>query len=136
MKLSTVLLAKEVSFHHQTGLKFKEETTKMLHLEQSSVWWTLQKVDWKHLKSSEMWWWTKIEKINWTYRVRNEILHWVKEERNILHTIQRRKANWIGHILRRTVLHNTLLKERWKKIMGKWGRRHKQLLAALQKMRG
>ena len=28
------------------------------------------------------------------------MLHRAKEERNILHTIQRRKANWIGHILR------------------------------------
>jgi hypothetical protein len=40
--------------------------------------------------------------------VRNEeVLHRVKEERNILHTIKRRKANWIGHILRR----NCLLKQ-------------------------
>jgi hypothetical protein len=32
--------------------------------------------------------------------VRNEeVLHRVKEERNIVHTIKRRKANWIGHIL-------------------------------------
>jgi hypothetical protein len=37
--------------------------------------------------------------------VRNEeVLHRVKEERNILHTIQRRKANWIGHSLRRNYL--------------------------------
>jgi hypothetical protein len=32
--------------------------------------------------------------------VRNEVLHRVKEERNILHVITRRKANWIGYILR------------------------------------
>jgi hypothetical protein len=32
--------------------------------------------------------------------VRNdEVLQRVKEERNIIHTIKRRKANWIGHIL-------------------------------------
>jgi len=32
--------------------------------------------------------------------VRNEeVLHRVKGDRNILDTIQRRKANWIGHIL-------------------------------------
>jgi hypothetical protein len=37
--------------------------------------------------------------------VRNEeVLHIVKEERNIVHTIKRRKANWIGHILRRNCL--------------------------------
>jgi hypothetical protein len=37
--------------------------------------------------------------------VRNEeVLHRVKEERNIVPTIKRRKANWIGHILRRNCL--------------------------------
>jgi hypothetical protein len=36
--------------------------------------------------------------------VRNEVLHRVKEERNIVHTIKRRKANRIGHILRRNCL--------------------------------
>jgi hypothetical protein len=46
-----------------------------------------------------------MEKISWTDRVRNEeVLHRVKEERNNLHTIKRRKANWIGHILRRKCL--------------------------------
>jgi hypothetical protein len=33
-----------------------------------------------------------------------EILHRINEERNIIHTIKRRKANWIGHILRRNCL--------------------------------
>ena len=42
-----------------------------------------------------------IEKISWTDRVRNEVLQRVKEERNILHKIGTRKANWIGKILRR-----------------------------------
>jgi hypothetical protein len=32
------------------------------------------------------------------------VLRRVKEERNILHTIKRMKANWIGHILRRNCL--------------------------------
>jgi hypothetical protein len=46
-----------------------------------------------------------MEKVSWADRVRNEeVLHGVKEERNILHTIKRRKANWIGHILRRNCL--------------------------------
>jgi heme exporter protein D len=62
----------------------------------------------------EMWRWRKMEKISWTDRVRNEeVLHKVKEERNILHTVKRRKADWvwIGHILRRNCLLNQLLKE-------------------------
>jgi hypothetical protein len=67
--------------------------------------WTLWKVDQKYLGRFEMWCWRKMEKISWTDRVRNEeVLHTVKEERNILHTVKRRKANWIGHILRRNCL--------------------------------
>jgi hypothetical protein len=52
-----------------------------------------------------MWCWRRMEKIRWTDRVRNEeVLHRVKEERNIVHTIKRRKANSIGHILSRNCL--------------------------------
>ena len=41
-----------------------------------------------------------MENISWTNRVRNEeVLHRVKEERNIILTVKRREANWIGHIL-------------------------------------
>ena len=49
-----------------------------------------------------------MEEIIWTDHVRNEkVLLRVKEQRNILHEIRKRKANWIGHILRI----NWLLKE-------------------------
>jgi hypothetical protein len=33
--------------------------------------------------------------------VKNEVLHRVKKDRNILHTIKRRKTNWSGHILKK-----------------------------------
>jgi hypothetical protein len=42
-----------------------------------------------------------MEEISWTDHVINEVLLRVKEQRNILHEICKRKANWIGHILRR-----------------------------------
>ena len=46
-----------------------------------------------------------MEKISWTDHVRNEeVIFRVKEQRNILHEISKRKANWIGHILRRNCL--------------------------------
>ena len=46
-----------------------------------------------------------MEKISWTDHVRNEeVLFRVKEQRYILHEISKRKANWIGHILRRNCL--------------------------------
>jgi len=51
-----------------------------------------------------VWRWRRMEKISWTDRVRKEVLHRVKEERNILYTVKRRKANWIGHILCRKCL--------------------------------
>ena len=49
-----------------------------------------------------------MERISWTDHVRNEeVLLQVNEQRNILHAIRKRKANWIGHTLRR----NCLLKQ-------------------------
>jgi hypothetical protein len=51
-----------------------------------------------------MWCWRRME-IRWDDRVKNEeVLRRVKEERNIVHTIKLRTANWIGHILRRNCL--------------------------------
>jgi hypothetical protein len=36
--------------------------------------------------------------------INEEGLQRVKKERNIIHTVKRRRANWIGHILRRNCL--------------------------------
>jgi hypothetical protein len=70
-----------------------------------------------------------MEKISWTDPVRNEeVLHIVKEERNILHTLKRRKANSIGHILRRNCLLKHLIKGKIKErieMMGRRARRRK-----------
>ena len=67
--------------------------------------WTLRAVDQKHLESFEMWCWRRMEKISWTDHVRNEeVLLRFEEQRNILHEIRKRKANWIGHIPRRNCL--------------------------------
>jgi hypothetical protein len=64
--------------------------------------------------------------------VRNEeVLHRVKEERNIVHTIKRRKANWIGHILRRDCLLKHVIEGKILgriEVTGRRGRRCKQLL--------
>jgi hypothetical protein len=97
--------------------------------------WTLQKLDQKYLESFEMCCWRRMEKKSWTDRVTNEaVLHRVKEERNILHTIRRRKDNWIGHILRRNCLLSHIIEG---KIIGarRRGRRRKQLLDDLKKAR-
>jgi hypothetical protein len=63
---------------------------------------TLREVYQKCFENFEIWSWRKMEKISWTVNVGNdEVLLRVKEDRNILHTVKRRKGNWIGHSLRR-----------------------------------
>ena len=67
--------------------------------------WTFRAVDQKHLESFEMLCWRRMGKVSWTDHVKNEdVLLRVKEQRNILHEIRKRKANWISHILRRNCL--------------------------------
>jgi hypothetical protein len=76
-----------------------------------------------------------MEKISWMDRVNSKaVLHRVKEERNIVHTIRRRKANWIGHILRRNCLQGHIIEG---KIIGtrRRGRRRKQHLDDLKEAR-
>jgi hypothetical protein len=79
-----------------------------------------------------------MEKISWTDRVRNEVLHRVKGERNIVHTIIRRKANWIGHILRRNCLLKHVIEGKLEgriEVTGRRGRRRKKLLDDLKEKR-
>jgi hypothetical protein len=101
--------------------------------------WTLRKVDQKYLENFEMWCWRRMEKISWIDRVRSEeVLYRVKEERNILHTIERRKANWNGHIVRRSCLLKHVIEGKLEgriEMMGRQGRRRKQLLDDLKEKR-
>jgi hypothetical protein len=80
-----------------------------------------------------------MEKISWTDRVENEeILQRVEKERNILHIIERRKANWIGHILRKNCLLKRVIEENIEGAIeetGRRGRRRKQLLDGLKQKR-
>jgi hypothetical protein len=71
--------------------------------------------------------------------VRNEeVLHRIKEERNILQTIKRGKANWIGHILLRNCLLKAVIEGKLEgriEMTGRGGRRRKQLLDDLREKR-
>ena len=115
VKLNAGLSRKKISnqqeedfFHQQTGLK--KEISKAVYFEHSFVW--CCKLD-TSKRRSEMWCWRRTKKISWIDRVRNEeVLHRVKEKRNILHTVERRKVNWIDHSLRRNCLLKQILKER------------------------
>jgi len=73
-----------------------------------------------------------MEKISWTDHVKNEeVLLRVKEQRNIPHEIRKRKANWIGHILRRNCLLQRVIEGKIQggiEVTGRQGRRRKKLL--------
>jgi hypothetical protein len=58
---------------------------------------------------------------------------------NILHKIRKRKANWIGHILRRNYLLKRVIEGKIKggiEVTGRRGRRHRKLLDDLKERRG
>jgi hypothetical protein len=63
----------------------------------------------------------------------------VSEQRNILHEIRKRKANWVGHILRRNCLLKEVIKGQRKgqiEVTSRRGRRRKKLLDDLGDRRG
>jgi len=80
-----------------------------------------------------------MEKISWTDLVRNEeVLLRVKEQRNILHEIRKRKAKWIGHILRRNYLLQRVIEGKIQggiEVTRRQGRRRRKLLDYLKGMR-
>jgi len=54
-----------------------------------------------------------------------------KEQRNILHEISKRTANWIGHILRRNCILQRVIEGKIKgeiEVTGRRGRRRRKLL--------
>jgi hypothetical protein len=81
-----------------------------------------------------------MEKISWTDHVRNEeVLLTVKEQRNILHEISKRKANCIGHILRRNCLLRQVIEGNIKggiEVTERRRRRRRKLLDDLKERRG
>jgi hypothetical protein len=81
-----------------------------------------------------------MEKISWTDHVRNEeVLLRVKEQRNILHEIRKRKAIWIGHVLRRNCILQRVIEGKIKgriEVTGRLGRKRRKLLDDLKERRG
>jgi hypothetical protein len=72
--------------------------------------------------------------------VRNEeVLLRVKEQRNILHEIRKRKANWIGHILHSNCLLQRVTEGKIQggiEVKGRQGRRGRKLLDDLKERKG
>jgi hypothetical protein len=80
-----------------------------------------------------------METINWTDHVRNEeVLLRVKGQRNILHEISKRRANWIGHIWRSNCLLRQVIEGKIKggvDVSGRRERRRRKLLDDLKERR-
>jgi len=95
----------------------------------------LRAADQKYLEIFEMWCWERME-MSWTVDVRNEeVLLRVNEHRNILHEIRKRKAKWIGHILRRNCLLKQVIEGNINgeiEVARRGGRRRKRLLNDLK----
>ena len=63
----------------------------------------------------------------------------VREQRNILHEVSKREANWIGHILRRNCLLQRVTERKIQggiEVTGRQGRRRGKLLDDPKEMRG
>jgi len=70
---------------------------------------------------------------------KEDVIHTVKEQRNILHEISKRKANLIGHILRKNCLLQQVIERKIKRgieVTGRRGRRRRKLLDDLKERRG
>jgi hypothetical protein len=85
------------------GLQFKDETSKVVHLERRVLrFWILD--------TSEIRWeicgkfWNVVLENDGEDQLDRSRGNGVKDGRNIRKTIKRRKANWRGHILRRNCL--------------------------------
>jgi hypothetical protein len=68
--------------------------------------------------------------------INEEVLLRAKEQRNILHEISKRKADWIGHILRRKCLLRQIIKGKIKGGIEARGRRRRKLLDELKERKG
>jgi hypothetical protein len=74
----------------------------------------------------------KMQQIIWTNHVKKEeVLHGVNEEGNDVHSVQIRKGNWIGNILRKNCFLKRVI-EGIIKVTRRRGRRCKQLLDGLR----
>ena len=77
-----------------------------------------------------------MEKIQWSEKVTNEqVLDCIGEKRTLLNTILRKKANWIGHILRRNCLLHDAIEGQMMEVKGVGRRRRTQLLDDLRNRR-
>jgi hypothetical protein len=86
-----------------------------------------------------IWYKNKVSHIKITFNVCNCYSYIYHLHRNILHEIQKRKANWIGYILRRNCLLKQVIEGKIKghmEVTRRRGRRRKKLLDVPKDRRG
>jgi hypothetical protein len=117
-------------FHPQTGLKFKEETSDMLHFEYSFLW--SRSLDTSESRSEiPRKFWNVVLKKDGEDHLDLSCKKWrnitYSQGRNILHTVKQRKAKWIGHIMCRNCFLRHVIEGKTDGTE-KWQRSRKQLL--------
>jgi hypothetical protein len=125
------------SFHQQTGHKFKAETSKVPHLGHSFLLsWNVDTSE-SRSKITGTFWNVVLEEDG--NQLDRSCEKWrsitYSQGKDVLYKIKWRKANWIGHILRRNCLVNDAIEgklERRIEVMVRWGGRRKQLLDGLK----
>jgi hypothetical protein len=129
-----IAMARDAFNKHQKLLTGKTNQNLKKRLIKTLVWsvllyssetWTLKRDDIKKLESCEMWFWRRMERISWRDHVRNEeVLRRVGENRNMIVTIWKKKARWIGHTIRSEGMLRTVMEGRAE---GKRGRGRRRL---------
>lgn len=72
--------------------------------------WTISRSMEKRLEAMEMWLWRRMLKVSWTERKTNvEILRMAGEQRRLMSEIRGRQLQFVGHVMRRDELENTVL---------------------------
>jgi len=103
----------------------EEKNRKEYHLEYAAEKCTLTETLRKKLEVFESWVWRRMMKIRWTEIITNEEVRKRNgDEKSILRTIQHRKHNWLGHVLRHDGMLLTILEGR---SMGKRQRGRRRL---------
>ena len=133
-----IVIAKEVFNRKMSLLTSKMNIELKKKLVRCYVWsialygsetWTLRKLERKYLESFEMWCWRRMEKIKWSEKVTNE------QVLDRINNILRRKANWIGHILRRNCLLRDAIEGQMTEVKGVGRRRRTPQLDDLRNRR-
>ena len=89
--------------------------------------WTLGKVDQNHLERYDVWWWRRsVGPVVWEIKK-----YYTESKWNVLHTIKRTQAKWIGYVLHRNCLIKHIIEGNIKEGIEVTGRQEERLTKLL-----